>query len=101
MDRVMELAGLVDIDFSDHKKFSKNFLLTSDNPDEVHDFFTQELLDFFVTHQIYHVECSGNSLLLFKYFRLSSVEGAEKMVGYSHEMTDILYRIADQKAMEE
>lgn len=101
MDRVMELAGLVDIDFSDHKKFSKNFLLTSDNPDEVHDFFTQELLDFFVTHQIYHVECSGNALLLFKYFRLASVEGAEKMVGYSREMTDILCRIADQKAMDE
>lgn len=94
MDRILELAGSEDIDFSDHKKFSKNFILQSDNEEQVHEFFKQELLDFFVKHTFYRMESNGNSILMFHNFRLASIDGVKKMIEYSHELTTILSTIA-------
>ena len=91
-DRVLELAGFADIDFSDHNKFSKNFLLNGDNPEEVQAFFTKEIRDFFVNHEVYHVESNGRSLMLFKYFRLASFENLVKMIHFGKELSEIMKR---------
>ncbi|MCB0738838.1 MAG: SulP family inorganic anion transporter, partial [Bacteroidetes bacterium] len=98
MDRILELASGGDIDFSDHKKFSKKVLLHSNEADEVREFFTKELLDFFASHTIYHIESTGSSLLLFQNFRLASVEMVKGMIEFSRELTTILYKIKKQRA---
>lgn len=94
-DRVMELAGFADIDFSDHNKFSKNFLLTGDDKEAIQLFFTKEIKDFFVNHEVYHVESNGHALLLFKYFRLGSLNNVVKMINFGKELAEIMRRNLD------
>lgn len=91
-DRVLELAGFAEIDFSDHDKFSKNFLLTGDDRDAIREFFTKEIRDFFVSHEVYHVESNGRSLMLFKYFRLASFDNVVKMINFGKELAEIMKR---------
>lgn len=89
-DRVLELAGISDIDFDDHSKFSKSFLLQGEDKKELQEFFVDELKEFFLSKEIYHLECNGNSLMLFKYFRLGSFTNVQRMVRFAHEFTRIL-----------
>lgn len=89
-DRVLELAGLGDIDFETHDKFSKKFLLHGENKEAITKFFNTKLKDFFVNHKVYHLESDGNSLMLFKYFRLASFENINKMIGFGHDLSKVL-----------
>ena len=89
-DRVLELAGLGDIDFETHDKFSKKFLLHGENKEAITKFFNTKLKDFFVNHKVYHLESDGNSLMLFKYFRLASFENINKMIGLGHDLSKVL-----------
>ena len=86
-DRILELAGVMDVDFVDHKSFSRNFLLQGPNKEEIADFFSQELLDFFVNREVYHLESNANSLMLFKFFRLASADNVDKMIDFSEKLT--------------
>ena len=86
-DRVLELAGFHDIDFEKHDKFSKAFLLHVDDEEAVSKFFTESLRQFFVEHEVYHVESNGNSIMLFKYFRLASFENVRKMIDFGHDLS--------------
>lgn len=85
-DRVLELAGFHDIDFEKHDKFSKAFLLHGKDEEAVSKLFTESLRQFFVEHEVYHVESNGNSIMLFKYFRLASYENIGKMIEFGHDL---------------
>jgi MFS superfamily sulfate permease-like transporter len=89
-DRVLELAGFHDIDFEKQDKFSKAFLLHGEDKEAVSKFFTKKLRQFFVDHEVYHVESDGNSIMLFKYFRLASFENVQKMVDFGHNLSEVL-----------
>ncbi|MGB0432524.1 MAG: hypothetical protein ACPGLV_18755, partial [Bacteroidia bacterium] len=89
-DRVLELAGLGDIDFEKNDQFSKNFLLHGDDKQAVTHFFNKKLRQFFLDHEIYHLESDGNSIMLFKYFRLASFENLKKMIEFGHDLSQKL-----------
>ncbi|MFY0672899.1 MAG: SulP family inorganic anion transporter [Bacteroidia bacterium] len=91
-DRVLELAGFHDIDFEKHDKFSKNFLLHGEDKHAVSKFFSKSLRQFFVQHEVYHVESNGSSIMLFKFFRLASFENLGKMVAFGHDLSKELLR---------
>ncbi|MBI1182926.1 hypothetical protein GC194_01550 [bacterium] len=92
-DKVLALAGFNDIDFDRNDLFSKSFLLHGDNKPAIESWFTEELRDFFLNHEIYHLESAGKSLMLFQYFRLASVENIKKMVDFGDELMGVLHKI--------
>ena len=91
-DRVLELAGFHDIDFEEHDKFSKAFLLNGEDREAITAFFNEELREFFVSKEIYHLESDGKSLMLFKYFRLASFENVEKMIDFGESLAEMMLR---------
>lgn len=97
-DRVLELAGISDIDFDDDSKFSKNFLLHGDDKEAIQDFFVDELKEFFLSKEIYHLESNGSSLMLFKYFRLGSFANVKRMVRFARELSILLAKRAGAEA---
>lgn len=100
-DRVLELAGFSDIDFTDHKKFSKNFLLNGPNKEAIYNFFTRELREFFVEREMYHLESNGKSLMIFKFFRLASFENLVRMVNFSNKLVQLMEHAAENWQEEE
>ena len=61
-DKVMSMVGFQDIDFEEFKVFSDKFHLIGRNETEVRAFFSSELIKFFNTHEIYHIESNGEAL---------------------------------------
>ncbi len=85
-DKLLELTGIDDIDFKDHKEFSKRFSLKGPDEAEIRQFFTADIIEFFEKMDIYHLESSGNAILVFKYLRLASPSESMKMHHYSKQL---------------
>jgi len=88
-DKVLELAGISDVDFADHSQFSKNFLLHGDK-DALQELFVDELKEFFLAKEIYHLECDGSSIMIFKYFRLASFDNVKRMINFGNDLIAVL-----------
>jgi len=55
-----------DINFNNHPKFSKCFLLQGEDEGEIRAIFTDKLLDYFLTHQKITIEGKGNILIVYR-----------------------------------
>ncbi len=89
-DRVMAFSGQKDIDFELFTHFSKKFLLKGEDEHTIRQLFTPDLIHFFENEDIYHIECNGEALLIFKYLRLAKTEEATKMVDFSEALVSKL-----------
>ena len=85
-DRVMAFSGKKDIDFKLFPDFSKKFLLKAEDEIVIRQFFNEELILFFESEEIYHVESNGEALLIFKYLRLAQTEETTKMLAFSEAL---------------
>lgn len=85
-DKLLELTGIDDIDFKDHRHFSKRFSLKGPDEIAIRSFFTPALIEFFEQMDIYHLESCGNAILVFKYLRLASPSESLKMHHYSKQL---------------
>ncbi len=83
LDKVIQLAANEDIDFKGQTKFSKRYLLKGPRKNEIREFFTQELIDFFNKGDVYHLESNGQSLLVFRHMRLATPNEIRKMIRFS------------------
>ncbi len=84
-DRVMAFRGQADIDFTDYPEFSKRFKLRGDNPDKLGSFFTEPIIEFLLSKDVYHIESNGHSLLIFRSLRVARTEDIEQMISFSEE----------------
>lgn len=82
-DRLRKFTGYKDIDFELFPAFSKKFILEGPNEEELRSLFSPELLRFFETADVYHVECNGDELLIFRRLRLAK----EKEIASMHDFT--------------
>ncbi len=92
MDKVMNTVGSKDIDFKDFRHFSKKFLLYGPNEDQIRKFFNEDMILFFETHSIYHIESSGSSLLVFPKAKIVKSHQIEVMVSF---VKDLLQKVED------
>ena len=92
LDRVVQMATLEDIDFDHEKDFSKRYLLKGPDPKAIRRFFSEDLIDFFKKGDIYHLESSGNELIVFRHMRLATTNEAQKMIRFSKYLVARLYR---------
>jgi hypothetical protein len=89
-DRVMALTGYKDIDFEMYPNFSKRFLITGKNESEIQAFFTDDLIRFFESHQIYHIESNGEAIILFDKIKLARTDETIALVDYTKELAKLL-----------
>ena len=89
-DRVIALTGHKDIDFEMYPNFSKKFLITGTNEDEIRSFFTKELIHFFENKQIYHLESNGEALLIFDKIKLARTDETIALINYSKALAGLL-----------
>ncbi|TNE46476.1 MAG: SulP family inorganic anion transporter [Deltaproteobacteria bacterium] len=89
-DNLMELVRHDDLDYQYFTKFSKRFVVKGKSLKALEDFFTPNLINFFETHDIYHLECNGEALLLFRNFRLERPNGIVSMNQFSRELLEEL-----------
>ena len=89
-DRVMAFSGYKDIDFELYPSFSKNILLMGENEAEIREFFTPELIEFFETEKVQHIECNGEALLIFIKMKLARTDKMEEVIGFSKRLTKIV-----------
>ena len=89
-DRVMAFTGYKDIDFEMYPDFSKKFLLMGKNESEIRSFFTDEIIQFFENHQIYHIECSGEALIIFDKIKLARTDETIAFIDYGASLAKLL-----------
>lgn len=89
-DKVMDLVDHHDIDFEQFKNFSKTFDVKGPDRNEIKQFFKPELIKFFESTEIYHVESNGEALLVFRWVSRAKSGEIESMVQFSHDLTDAI-----------
>ena len=67
LDELKSLFGSQDIDFDEHREFSRTFVLTSPTEEETREFFDYELLDFLASRPKIHFESDGRSFLFYEH----------------------------------
>lgn len=85
-----EITPYDDIDFSEFTDFSRRFFLGGEDAKSIRSLFNQELVFFFESHQYYRVESIGNSLLIKRRSRLSSIQEVKSLLAFSNELMAIL-----------
>jgi len=85
IDRVRSIQGFRDINFSEFPVFSNNMRLVGRHPKKIREFFTPELISFFESEEIYHIESNGSSLMLFKSLKNANTGEIKNMIRFSNE----------------
>ena len=94
LDKLFVLSGYDEFDYHVYTDFSDKFVVKAPDEDAVRQFFTPERVSFFDTHQIYHIESSGDSILI-KNFRLATPASLREMLAFSEELLSILPKAAE------
>lgn len=89
-DRVMAYTGYKDIDFEMYPDFSKKFLIMGNKESEIRSFFTDEVIRFFESHQIYHLESNGEALVIFDKIKLARTDETIAFIDYGKELAAII-----------
>ena len=90
LERVYSIAGFKDIDIEKHPDFSKRFYLTGRNPENIKSFFNDDVVHFFESNPYYHIESSGNSLLIFNKERLASIKEIKALFDFGKRLNDVI-----------
>ena len=89
IDRVMAFTGYKDINFEMYPDFSKKFLLMGPDEAEIRSFFTDEIIQFFENHQIYHIESNGESIVFFDKIKLARTDETISFIDYGKELASL------------
>ncbi|MFQ3341382.1 MAG: carbonic anhydrase [Flavobacteriaceae bacterium] len=83
-------AGFDDINFKKHPDFSKRFHLSGNDQREIKALFGSELIYFFESHPIFHIESNGKRLLIKGNDRLSGLQEIKIMLSFAQDLVKLL-----------
>ena len=89
-DKVMAFTGYKDIDFEMYPDFSNKFLLMGNDESEIRSFFTDEIIRFFESNHIYHLESNGEALIIFDKIKLARTDETIAFIKYAEELAKVL-----------
>jgi len=89
LDKLFVFSGYDEFDYKIFTDFSDKFVLKAPDENAIRRFFTPEIIHFFDSHEIYHIESCGDALLV-KYFRLANPQSLQGMLTFSKELLSIL-----------
>lgn len=85
-----QLTGIEDLNFEAFPDFSKRFFLSGEDKKAIKAFFTKEVVFFFESHPIYHVESNGKKILIKGRDRSASVSEIKALLSFAREFYLIL-----------
>lgn len=85
-------AGFNDINFKNHPDFSRRFYLSGNDNNAIRKIFNAELIYFFESHPIFHIESNGSHLLIKGKDRLSSIQEIKLMLSFAEDLASLLLR---------
>ena len=89
-DRVLFRNGQKDIDFQGFPSFSNDLSLKGEDEKEIRKFFTPNLIRFLEMEEIYHIECNGDALIVFKSLRIAKTGEIKNMLRFSEDLVRFL-----------
>ena len=89
-ERVMAFRGQKDINFPGYPEFSKRFLIRGESQTVLSTFFTEDIIEFLLSKEVYHIESNGNSLLIFRSLRVARTEDIEQMISFSEDLVKVI-----------
>ena len=90
IDRVRVFGSMGDIDFKENPEFSRQYFLKGSNESEIRAYFKPEVLEFFVEHPAYHIECNGPQLLIVSPVGVTTVPEIENQIKTMEKLIAIL-----------
>lgn len=87
---IYQWVGFNDINFDNNPDFSRRFYLSGNDKKAIRKVFTPELIYFFESHPIFHIESNGSHLLIKGKNRLSSIHEIKMMLSFSEDLTALL-----------
>ncbi len=90
LDKVAHLAGFHDINFAKHPDFSRTFKVKGRERVEIIHFLDDQLIDFFQSNKIYHLESRDNALLIFEKERIATLSEIKQIVSFASRLAGIL-----------
>jgi hypothetical protein len=90
IDRMKSYTGYKDIDFEKYPEFSKKFLILGNKEAEIQSFFTSDIIHFFESRQIYHVESNGEALIIFDKIKLARTDETIAFIDYGEQLASLL-----------
>ena len=57
---------------------------------EIRSFFTDEIINFFENHQIYHIESNGEALVIFDKIKLARTDETMAFIDYGAALASVL-----------
>jgi len=85
-DKVLSLTSSNDIDFEEAPIFSSKLKLTGPNEDAIRKLFSESLISFLESEEIYHIECNGRALIIFKSLRIANTGEIKNMVRFADDL---------------
>ncbi|MBC7486200.1 MAG: SulP family inorganic anion transporter [Cytophagaceae bacterium] len=89
-ERFFDNAFLSDINFNDHPKFSKTYKLNGFSEAQVREFFTKNLITYFESQDIYHIESLGSELIIYKHSKVASLEEIKSMLDFTKGLVEVI-----------
>ncbi|MGA0048731.1 MAG: SulP family inorganic anion transporter [Flavobacteriia bacterium] len=83
-------AGFDDINFKKHPDFSRRFHLSGNDEREIRKVFTPDLIYFFESHPIFHIESNGTRLMVKGKDRLSGLQEIKIMLTFAQDLSALL-----------
>ena len=89
-EKFFDNAFLSDINFADHPKFSKTYKLNGFSEAQVREFFTKNLITYFESQDIYHIESLGSELIIYKHAQVASPEEIKGMLDFANGLIEVI-----------
>ena len=86
LDKFLSFAGYEEVDLKIMTHFSSKFVVKAHDDKATKAFLTPELILFFENHEIYHLECKRDEIIVFKYMRLATPAEILKMIEFNEEL---------------
>ena len=85
-DRVLSFTSSNDIDFNEAPLFSGKLKLTGPDEEAIRGFFHANLIAFLESEEVYHIECNGRALIIFKSLRVAKTGEIKNMVRFTEDL---------------
>jgi MFS superfamily sulfate permease-like transporter len=85
-DKVLSFTSSNDIDFQEAPIFSGKLKLTGKDEEAVRRLFSTSLITFLESEEVYHIECNGRALIIFKSLRIANTGEIKNMVRFTKDL---------------
>lgn len=87
-DRVLSIGNQKDVQLDAFPEFSSRFLLKAEDTEQIKLFFKEDLVQYLLSKDVYHIESNGKSILLFRNLRLARTEDISDMIQFSKALAE-------------